>query len=74
MSFARNIVRLQCAENTSACLSIGATLPENARAIVFTFGIGVLVLGVLGYLLFVRALPHHATIALSLIAGGGLVT
>lgn len=72
MSFARDTFRLQYAENKGAFLSIGASLPENARGLLFTVGIGAIVFGILGYLLFVPALPHATTVALSLIAGGGL--
>lgn len=72
MSFARDTFRLQYAENKGAFLSIGASLPENARGLLFTVGIGAIVFGILGYLLFVPALPHVTTVALSLIAGGGL--
>jgi signal peptidase II len=72
MSFALDTVRLQYAENTGAFLSIGSTLPERARTVLFTVGIGAMVFGILGYLLFVSALPRPTAIALSLIAGGGL--
>ena len=72
MSFARDTLRLQYAENRGAFLSIGSTLPEKAREVVFTFGIGAIVFGILGYLVFVPALSRPTTIALSLIAGGGL--
>jgi signal peptidase II len=72
MSFARDTFRLQYAENKGAFLSIGASLPENARDSLFTVGIGAIVFGILGYLLFVPALSHATTVALSLIAGGGL--
>ena len=53
-------------------LSIGASLPDKTRDLLFTVGIGVIVSGILGYLLFSPALPQSTTIALSLIAGGGL--
>lgn len=71
-SFARDTFRLQYAENKGAFLSIGSSLPEKVRELLFTVGIGAIVLGILGYLLFVPALPHVTTVALSLIAGGGL--
>ncbi len=71
MSFARDTFRLQYAENKGAFLSIGASLPENVRGLLFTVGIGAIVFGILGYLLFVPALPHATTVTLSLIAGGG---
>jgi len=72
LSFARDTFRLQYAENKGAFLSIGSSLPEKARGLFFTVGIGTIVFGSLGYLLFVPALPHATTVALSLIAGGGL--
>ena len=72
LSFAGDTFRLQYAENKGAFLSIGTSLPEIVRGLIFTLGIGVIVFGVLGYLLFVPALPRVSTLALSLIAGGGL--
>ncbi len=71
LSFAHDTFRLQYAENKGAFLSIGASLPEKTRGLLFTVGIGAIVLGILGYLLLVPALPHATTVALSLIAGGG---
>ena len=71
LSFAHDTFRLQYAENKGAFLSIGDSLPEKARGLLFTIGLGAIVLGILGYLLFVPALPHATTVALSLIAGGG---
>lgn len=72
MSFARDTFRLQYAENKGAFLSIGSSLPEKVRGLLFTVGIGAIVFGILGYLLFVPVLPHATTVALSIIAGGGL--
>lgn len=72
MSFARDTFRLQYAENKGAFLSIGSSLPDKVRGLLFTFGIGAIVFGILGYLLFVPALPYATTIALSLVASGGL--
>lgn len=72
LSFAGDTFRLQYAENKGAFLSIGSSLPETARGLLFTVGIGAIVFGILGYLLFVPALPFATTVALSLIAGGGL--
>jgi signal peptidase II len=72
ISFAHDTFRLQYAENKGAFLSIGATLPEQMRSVLFTFGIGVVVFGILGYLALMPILPRFTTIALSLIAGGGL--
>lgn len=72
LSFAGDTFRLQYAENKGAFLSIGSSLPEKVRGLLFTVGIGAMVFGILGYLLFVPALPHATTLALSLIASGGL--
>jgi len=72
LSFAHDSIRLQYTENKGAFLSIGSSLPDRTRGLLFTVGIGVIVSGILGYLLFVPALSHATTIALSLIAGGGL--
>ncbi len=72
LSFARDTFRLQYAENTGAFLSIGASFPEKARELIFTFGIGAMVLGILGYLLFAPGLPRATTVGLTLVAGGGL--
>lgn len=57
LSFAHDTVRLQYAENRGVFLSIGASLPDKTRDLLFTVGIGVIVSGILGYLLFAPALP-----------------
>ena len=72
ISFAGDTLRLQYTENKGAFLGMGAKLPEKARTLIFTAGIGAIVVGFLATLLLVKALPHPTTIALSLIAGGGL--
>ena len=65
-------IRLQYAKNKGAFLSVDASLPEKAQGLLFTVGIGAMVFGILGYLLVVSALPYATTIALWLIASGGL--
>lgn len=72
ISYAHDTFRLQYAENKGAFLSIGGTLSEQTRSILFTFGIGAVVFGILGYLVLVPTLPRSTAIALALIAGGGL--
>lgn len=72
VSYAGDTFRLQFAENRGAFLSIGATLPEATREVVFIYGKGAIIFGILGYLLFASGLSRPTTIALSLIAGGGL--
>ena len=72
MSFAGDTVRLQYTENKGAFLSMGASLPEKARRLIFTVGVGAIVVALLCYLLMVPPLTPTTTIALSLICGGGL--
>lgn len=72
ISLADDTVRLEYTENRGAFLGIGSTLPEKMRSALFTVGIGVIVFGILVYLVFAPAIPYPTTIALSLIAGGGL--
>jgi len=71
-SFAGDTFRLQYAENKGAFLGMGASLPEGVRTLVFTFGIGTVLVGVLGYLLLVPGVSQSTTVALSLVVGGGL--
>ncbi|MEW5756486.1 MAG: signal peptidase II [Pseudomonadota bacterium] len=71
ISFAHDIFRLQYAENKGSFLSIGPSLPDKARCLLFTVGIGVILSGILGYLLFGPALSHVTATSLSLIDGGG---
>jgi signal peptidase II len=72
MSFAGGTLRIQYAENKGAFLGMGASLPEKLRTFLFLSVIGITVLGILTYLLLNPTLSHRTTIALSLIAGGGL--
>lgn len=72
LSFVGDTVRLQYAENEGAFLSIGATLPEKTRTLIFTFGVALVMVGILGYLLMASTLSLSSTIALSLVCGGGL--
>jgi len=72
LSFAHDTFRLHYTENTGAFLSLGSALPEKARMVLFTAGNGVILLGILGFLLFAPVLPSSATVFLALVAGGGL--
>lgn len=72
ISFAGDMFRLQYAENTGAFLSLGATLPEPWRHLVFTVSVGVFLLALLAYLLLNRSLPRSDLTWLSLVCGGGL--
>ena len=71
MSFASDTVRLQYVENKAGFLSMGSSLPEKTRELIFTVGAGAIVVLMLCYLLVASSLRPTTTIALSLICGGG---
>jgi len=72
LSFVGDTVRLQYTENKGAFLSLGASLSENWRGMIFTGGVATFLLGVLGYLLVASNLPAVTVLAFSLVLGGGL--
>ncbi len=72
ISFAADTLRLQYAENTGAFLSLGSTLPEPWRHLVFTVLVALFLLALLFYMLFGRALPTNHALVLSLICAGGM--
>lgn len=72
VSFAGEIFILQYAENKGAFLGVGAALPEGARELVFKVGVSAVVVCILCVVLFGSVLSHPVTIALSLLASGGL--
>ena len=71
ISFAADTLRLQYAENTGAFLSLGSSLPQPWRHIVFTVLVGLFLLALLAYVLFNRTLPETYRLSLSLVCGGG---
>ena len=72
ISFAGDFFRLQYAENTGAFLSLGSSLPEPWRHIVFTVLVAVFLLALLLYTLFNRALATNYVVCLSLVCAGGI--
>jgi signal peptidase II len=72
ISVFRDIVRLQHVENAGAFLSMGDALPSAVRAILFTFGGALLVVGAIIWTLRSQRLHTAQTIAAALICGGGL--
>ncbi|MEO1271859.1 MAG: signal peptidase II, partial [Myxococcota bacterium] len=72
MSFLGDTFRLQYAENKGAMLSLGASLPEEARFWVFQVGIGLLLLVALGAALMWRQLNGVAIVGVALMVGGGV--
>jgi signal peptidase II len=66
-----DLFRFQLATNEGAFLSLGATLPPAARYWVLTIGVGVLLLGIMGYALQGQKLDVWQISGYALIAGGG---
>lgn len=71
-SYAGDTVRLQYAENTGAFLSLGASLPEPLRQLIFTVLVGIFLLGLIAFILLSRELTPFAVSCLSLVAAGGV--
>ena len=71
-SFACDTFRLQYAENTGAFLSLGASLPDPWRHLVFTVLVGIFLFGLLAYILLSRELTPFSISCLSFICAGGL--
>ncbi len=72
VSFAGDTFRLQYAENTGAFLSLGSSLPEPWRHIVFTVLVGIFLLALLAFVFFHRSAPRELTLFLALLCAGGL--
>ena len=68
---AGGFVTLSYAENRGAMLSLGSGLPERARFLIFTAGVGLVLAGIAGAILFGATLSRSLVIALSLILAGG---
>ena len=71
-SFAGDTFRLQYAENSGAFLSLGSSLPEPWRHLVFTVFVAIFLLALLAFLFFSRSLAQELAILLALICTGGL--
>jgi signal peptidase II len=71
-SFLADSVRLQLVENPGSFLSLGASLPEHLRFVLFTAAVAVLLLGLVCASLFARRLGPWRFVALALVAGGGI--
>jgi signal peptidase II len=71
-SFAHDTFRLVHTENPGAFLSLGETLPEHARVVIFTWAVGVLSVSALLAALLAPRLGPWRVVSLGLIAAGGL--
>ncbi len=65
-------VRLQVAHNSGSFLSFGTWLPEVWRQAFFMGGVGVLVLGMLGYALLSKHSRPLGILAMALLVAGGV--
>ena len=70
-SFVYDTFRLIHAENFGAFLSLGESLPEHTRAVVFTWLVGFLSVAALLAALLAPGLERWRVVALGLIAAGG---
>jgi signal peptidase II len=70
-SLLHDVLRLQLTENPGAFLSLGASLSEHLRFVLFTAADGALLIGLVLASLFVKRLNQWWIAALALIAGGG---
>ena len=70
-SYAFDTLRLGYTENVGAFLGLGNQLPEQYRFMLFTIGVGLILAGLLAYLLFNHALDRAAVLALSMMLAGG---
>jgi signal peptidase II len=71
-SYLNDTVRVVLTENTGAFLSLGASLPEPAKTLLFQGAVGLVVLGLLWAAAFARGLGRWQIIALSLLGAAGL--
>src|ERR1044072_4412883 len=71
-SFLGDTFRLTHIENPGAFLSMGASLPESARGVIFQGGVSLLVLGLLWYALFARRVDNWSVVGFALLAASGL--
>jgi signal peptidase II len=71
-SFLGDTFRLTHVENPGAFLSMGASLPESARALIFQGGVSLLVLGLLWYALFARRVDYWSIVGFALLAASGI--
>jgi len=71
-SYLGDTFRLQFAENRGAFLSLGASLSEEHRTILFSVLVGIFLVAMLIYTLVGKSLAFWHVMALALLVGGGL--
>jgi signal peptidase II len=70
LSFLNGIFSLTYHENSGAMLSLGANLPDNLRFIIFTFLVGLVLVGGLVYILLKPMDKLSFTVGLLILSGG----
>jgi signal peptidase II len=70
-SYLGDTVRVQLAHNYGAFLSLGDSLPENWRQALWSVGVGIVLIAILGYALFAKSLDRPLLWALALVFAGG---
>jgi signal peptidase II len=71
-SYLGDLARLQYAENPGAFLSLGASLPGWLRSGIFTWAVGIFLIGLLWHALSRTTLSTLHAVAMALVAAGGL--
>lgn len=66
------LVELRLAENPGSFLSLGAVLPDQARFVVFTLGVGAGLLALIAYLTSCAGIGLRRFVGLSLVTAGGM--
>ncbi len=72
LSYFGDSVRIQYTENNGAFLSLGASLPQKWRGLIFIGGVSCFLVLVFCYLLLSSRINTETVIAFSLVLGGGL--
>jgi signal peptidase II len=71
LSYFGDTVRIQYTENNGAFLSLGSSLPQMWRGLIFIGGVSIFLILALCYLLLASRINAEAVIAFSLVLGGG---
>ncbi len=71
-SFMGDSVRFQLAYSPGAFLSLGSAWPDAWRTGLFSVGVSMMLLGLLGFILFAKSVSRLELLALTLLLAGGL--
>lgn len=71
LSYLGDVFRFQYATNDGAFLSLGSSLPDGARYVVLTVGVGLLLLAIALFSLFGKGIDTTQVVGYALIVSGG---